>query len=168
MAHAVLDLGVAKPIASHRDELLGPEVDQVGDFARSHDNATGECQTVILQELMLFQATLEQNVRIVANNVWLALAVQRHDRSGAHVLDLVRAEQDSLTEKVPQDVISTDELHPPIESVKDVSFLGDKLLVGEWHANVLEQLLDARVGHLVVLGRDKDTSGGDQSHNLVL
>lgn len=117
---------------------------------------------------MLFEASLEQNVRIVANDVWLTLSVQRHDRSGAHILDLIRAEQDSLAEKVPQNVICTDELHPPIESVKDVGLLGNKLLVSEWHANILEQLLDARVGHLVVLGRDKDTSGGDQSHNLVL
>ena len=101
---------------------------------------------------MLFEASLEQNVCIVANDVWLTLAVKRHNSSGAHVLDLIRAEQDSLAEKVPQDVICTDELHSPIESVKDVGLLGNKLLVGEWHANILEELLDTRVGHFVVLG----------------
>ena len=43
-----------------------------------------------------------------------------------------------------------------------------KLIVSKWHANVFEQLLDAWVGHLVVLRRDKDARRRNQCHNLVL
>ena len=44
----------------------------------------------------------------------------------------------------------------------------NKLLVSERHADVFEQLLNAWVGHLVVLGRDEDARRGDQGHDLVL
>jgi hypothetical protein len=73
-----------------------------------------------------------------------------------------------LAEEVCQKVVRADELHTPIKSVEDVSFHGDELLVGEGHTDVLEQLLDARVSHFVVLGRDKDAGGCDQSHDMAL
>lgn len=44
----------------------------------------------------------------------------------------------------------------------------DKLCVCEGHINVLEKLLDARIGHLVVLGGDEDAGGGDQLHDVGL
>ena len=73
----------------------------------------------------------------MANDIRLALTVQCHDCTGAHVFDIVSAEEDSLAEKVSKDVICADELHSPIESVKYVSLLGHELLICKWHANIL-------------------------------
>jgi len=66
-----------------------------------------------------------------------------------------------LAEKVRQKVVSANKLHPPIKSVEDVSFHCNELIVCEGHIDVLEQLLDAWVGHLVVLGRYEDAGGRD-------
>ena len=95
---------------------------------------------------MLFQASFEQDIGVMSNDIWLAFSVQWHNCPGAHILDLVRTEQDTLAKEVSKDVIRADELHSPIESVKYVSFLRDKLIIREWHADILEKLLDAWIG----------------------
>lgn len=43
MSHAVFDLWVPEPVASHGNQLLGPQIDEVGNFARRHDDSTSEC-----------------------------------------------------------------------------------------------------------------------------
>lgn len=117
---------------------------------------------------MLLQAPLQKHLCVVADDVRLTLFVDGGYGLSAKVLDLVSAEKDALAEEVGQDVECANELHAPVESVENVCLLGDKLFVGEGHSDVLEQLLDARVSHLVVLGRYENAGGRDQSHDLVV
>ena len=53
----------------------------------------------------------------MANDVGLALSIKGHYSRRTHVFDLIRAEQDTLAEKVTQNVVHADELHAPIKSV---------------------------------------------------
>ena len=152
MAHAVLNLRVAQSIASHSDKLLRPQVDNIRHFAGGHDDSTRQCEAVILKELVLLEAALEQDFRVVSDYVWLALSVQRTHSLRAQIADLISAEKDALAVEVCQDIIRADELHPPVKRVEDISLLSNELIVCEGDANVLEQLLDAWVGHLVILG----------------
>lgn len=66
---------------------------------------------------MLFQAALEKDVGVVADDIWLTLTVERHNSRCVHVFNLVSAEKNSLAEEVTEDVVRADKLHPPIESV---------------------------------------------------
>lgn len=117
---------------------------------------------------MHFEAALEQDLSIVANDGRLALKVHRHKLLSSLVLDLISAEDDTLAVEVRQDIIRTNVLHAPVKRVEDIGFLRNELVVGEGHSDVLEQLLYARVGHLVVLCANKDACSGDQSHDLVI
>ena len=117
VAHAVLDLRVAEPVSGHGYKLLRPQVHKIRNLAGSHDYATCQGQAVILQKFMLLEAAFKEDISVMADDVRLALAVQRHHSGRGHVLDLVRAEQDSLAEEVAEDVVSTDKLHAPFKSV---------------------------------------------------
>ena len=117
---------------------------------------------------MLLQAPLQEHLCVVTDDIRLTLFVNWCNCLSAEVLDLIGAEKDTLAEEVGQDVKCADELHAPVESVKNVCLLGDKLLVCEGHSNVLKQLLYAWVSHLVVLGRDENASRRNQGHNLVV
>ena len=100
---------------------------------------------------MLLETLLGEDLGVVPYDVWLALNIDV--LSGAvGILHLVRSEQDSLAEEVRQDIVGANELEAPIERVQDVCFLVDKLVVGEGRPDVLQELGDARVGLLVVLG----------------
>ena len=98
--HAVLNLRQAQSVASHGDKLFRPEVSEVGYFARRHDDATGECDAVVFEEFVIFQTSLEQHLRIVADDGGLPLAIQRDDCLRAEILDLISGEEDSLAEEV--------------------------------------------------------------------
>ena len=115
---------------------------------------------------MLFHHPFEKHLRVVTNDVWLTFPVEGHYGLRVGLFDLVRGEENALAEEVCQKVVRADELHTPIKSVEDVSFHSDELFVGEGHTDVLKQLLDAWISHLVVLGRDKDACGRDQGHNV--
>ena len=117
---------------------------------------------------MHLEAALEQDLCVVADDRWLALEVYRHKLLRRLVLDLVGAQDHTLAVEVRQDIISADVLYAPVKRVEDVGLLGDELVVGEGDADVLEQLLHARVRHLVVLRADEDACSGDQRHDLVV
>ena len=67
-----------------------------------------------------------------------------------------------------QDIIGANKLHAPAQGIEDIGLLGYKLIIVEGHSDVLKELLNARVGHLVILRRYKDAGSRDQCHNLVL
>ena len=138
MAHAVLDLWVAQSIASHSNKLLRPQVDNIRHFTGGHDDSTRQCETVILKELVLLEATLKQDFRVVSDYVWLTLSVQRAHSLRAQIANLISAEKDTLAVKVRQDVIRADELHPPVKRVEDICLLSDELIVSEGDADILE------------------------------
>ena len=117
---------------------------------------------------MHFEAALEQDLSIVANDGRLALKVYWHELLGCLVLDLIGAEDDTLAVEVCQDIIRTNILHAPVKRVEDIGFLRHELVVSERHSDVLEQLLHARVSHLVVLRANENAGSGDQSHDLVI
>ena len=91
MAHAVLHLGIPQPVTRHCNELLRPQVDNIRDFAGSHDNTTGKCQPVILQKLVLLQDSLEEHPRVVPDDIWLLFLVECLLLSRELVLDLICA-----------------------------------------------------------------------------
>lgn len=65
-----------------------------------------------------------------------------------------------------QHVIGANELAAPVKLVKNFSLLCNEIVVREGHTaltfNVFDKLLDTRVGHLVILGRNEDTDCCDQ------
>ena len=67
-----------------------------------------------------------------------------------------------------QDVVGANELKAPLKRVENVSLLCHELVVSKWRLDVLEQLRDARVGLLVVLGRDEDASYSNQRQHIAL
>ena len=67
-----------------------------------------------------------------------------------------------------QDIIGANKLHAPAQGIEDIGLLGYKLIIVEGHSDVLKELLNARVGHLVILRGYKDAGGRDECHNLVL
>ena len=152
MAHAVLDLWVPESVAGHGDELLRPQVNNVGDLARGHYDTARKCKPVVLQELVLLEAPFQQDFRVVSDDVGLALAVKRAHSLRAQIPDLIIAEKYALAVKVRQNVVRANELHPPVKRIENVGLLSHELAVSEGHIDVLEQLLDAWVGHLVILG----------------
>ena len=67
-----------------------------------------------------------------------------------------------------QDIIGANKLHAPAQGIEYIGLLGYKLIVVEGHRDVLKELLNARVGHLVILRGYKDAGSRDEGHNLVL
>ena len=67
-----------------------------------------------------------------------------------------------------QHIIGANKLHAPAQGIENIGLLGYKLIIVEGHSDVLKQLLDARVGHLVILRRYEDAGSRDECHNLVL
>ena len=113
VSHALLDLWVAKPVTSHSDKFFWPEVAEVGHFARRHDDPANQRKPVVLQEFVLLETLLREYFRVVADDVWLAVAV--HDTCGpVRILDAISREEDALAEEVGQDVVGANELKAPI------------------------------------------------------
>lgn len=110
---------------------------------------------------MLLEAPLQQDFRVVSDDVRLALAVERTHSLRAQIPDLVIAEKDALAVEVRQNVERANELHPPVKRIEDVGLLSHELVVREGYTDVLKQLLNARVGHLVILGGDEDARSGN-------
>ncbi len=117
---------------------------------------------------MLFKASFKEHFRVVADNVRLAFAIDSTNCTCALVLDLVRCEQDALAKEMGQHIKRANELHAPVESVQYIGFLGNELVIAKGHSNIFQELIDARVGHLVILSRDKNASGCNQGHHLLL
>ena len=117
---------------------------------------------------MHLEAALQEHIGVVAEDRRLALEVDGLQGLLLLILDLVCAQDDALAVEVRQDVVGANILHAPVKTVEDVGLLGDELVVGEGNADVFEELLHARVGHLVVLGGDEDRGGGDEGEDLVL
>lgn len=101
---------------------------------------------------MLLQAPLQEHFCVVADDIRLAVLVKVSDHSGSLVLNLVSVEKNALAEEVRQDVVCADKLHTPVQGVEDIGLLRHEFVVVERDADVLEQLLDSGVGHLVILG----------------
>ncbi len=104
----------------------------------------------------------------MADDIGLAVTIDSTYGASALVLDLVCGEQDALAEEMCQHIKRANELYAPVESVQYVGFLCDKLVIAERHSDVFQKLVDARVGHLMILSRDKDASGCYQGHHLLL
>ena len=168
VSHAMLHLGVLEAVASHCHELLWPQVHQIGYFTGGHQNAAGESQALVLKELMHLEAALQKHISVVAEDGRLALEVDGLQGLLLLVLDLICAKDDTLAVEVRQDVIGANKLHAPVKTVQNVSLLGDELVICERNTDVFEELLDARVCHLVILGRNEDGSSCDESQDLML
>ena len=155
MSHDLLDLDVAHSVACHGNELGWPEVHQVLSLPRRHYNSTGERKSVILEEFVLLEALLCEDLCVVSDGRGVVVVLLGVDEGGwpvTHALDLVISEKYALAEKVSKDVIGADELETPVESVQDVKFHGNELAVSERRLDVLQELGNARVSLLVVLG----------------
>ena len=68
-------------------------------------------------KFMLLEAAFKQDISVMSDDIRLALTIQWHHSGRGHVLDLIRAKQDSLAEEVAKDVVRADKLHAPIKSV---------------------------------------------------
>lgn len=65
-----------------------------------------------------------------------------------------------------KNVVDADELEPPFKRVQDVSLLGHKLVIVVGDADEVEELVDAWVGFLQVLGRDEHAGQADEGDNI--
>ena len=66
---------------------------------------------------MLFQAPFQKHFCVVTDDVRLAFAVNWANSAGALVLDLICSEEDTLAEKVCQNVECANVLYAPVKSV---------------------------------------------------
>ena len=117
---------------------------------------------------MLFEASFKEHFCVVTDDVGLAFAIDSTDCTCALVLDLVCSEQDALAEEMCQHIKRANELYAPVESVQYVCLLCYELVIAKGYSNVFQKLVDARVGHLVILSRDKDASSCNKRHHLLL
>lgn len=75
---------------------------------------------------------------------------------GLHVAGKsIRAENNALTQEVTEQVVDRNELNLPAESLEHVFLLRNELFVAVRDPYVVEQLVDARVGLLKVLGTNE-------------
>lgn len=66
---------------------------------------------------MLFQAPFQKHFGVVTDDVGLALAVDWANSACALVLNLIRSKEDTLAEKVCQNVECANVLYAPVKSV---------------------------------------------------
>ena len=81
---------------------------------------------------MILEASLEKNFSVVSYDGWLAFTVQRHDGLCVQILYLICWEENTLAEKVCQNIVSAYKLDTPAKSVQDVGLHRNKLIVSEW------------------------------------
>ncbi len=104
----------------------------------------------------------------MADDIGLAVTIDSTYGASALVLDLVCGEQDALAEEMCQHIKRANELYAPVERVQYVCLLCNELVIAKGHSDVFQKLVYAGVGHLMILSWDKDASGCNQGHHLLV
>ena len=120
---------------------------------------------------MLFEAFLGEHVSVVSDGLSVVVELFGIDWDGLFVvntLDPVVSEKYTLAEEVSEDVVCADELQSPVQGVEDLNLHKGKLLICEWGLDVVQELRDAGVSLLVILGGDEDAGHSNQGEHISL
>jgi hypothetical protein len=150
VAHYSLQLGIAESVASHRYELLRPQLNKLAYLSRGNDYPTDKRELIILEEVVLLENFARKDFRIVLDNTCSVLS-RLTNRAISHIYG-VRIKHDALAKEMCQHIVDADKLHVPLQQLQNVSLLLNKLVVGVGNSNEVEELIDAWVCFFKVLG----------------